>query len=325
MDYTRKYWEDGVTDDDALAMNNIELAIDNAKTEINSTSVIIKKEKSLILWKQAVADNSLSKMIMETLLDTSNINNTSSTGYIYDNNCLMTSSTANILFNAYLNDVSPAQAYVSADCVLGTGSIVFSISRDNGDTYTECPLDTLVDISTQPEGNSMVLRAIITGNAILNAVGYGWKNPTDVAEINSMSNIIKKEADILQWEQFALNNALSKILIDTLMDTNDINVASTGYTYVNNDYYLSTTSTANILWNAYANDVVPTQAYVVADYTLRSGSIIFSISRDGGTTFTACPLNTLVDISTQPSGMSIVLKVVVTNDAILNAVGYGWK
>lgn len=174
MDYTRKYWEDGVTDDNALALNNIELGLDNAKTEINSLSNIVKKEKSLMLWKQLVLDNMLSKMIMETLLDNSNIN-LASTGYIYNSYSLMTSSTANVLFNAYLNDVVPTQAYVSADCVLGTGSIVFSISRNGGVTYTECPLNTLVDISTQSSGMSIVLRVVITGGAILNAVGYGWK------------------------------------------------------------------------------------------------------------------------------------------------------
>jgi len=174
MDYTRNYWENGITDDNALAMNNIELGIENAKAEINSMKNIVNKEKNMMLWRQAVSDNTLSKMIMETLLDDSNIS-IDSTGYIYTEYCLMTASTANILFNGYANASVPTQAYVVADYTLGTGSIVFSISRDGGVTFTECLLDTLVDISTQPSGMSIVLRVVITGNVILNAVGYGWK------------------------------------------------------------------------------------------------------------------------------------------------------
>lgn len=56
---------------------------------------------------------------------------------------------------------------------LGTGSITYEVSRNGGVTFTNCPLDTVTDISSQPTGTSFVLKATITGNAEVLAVGYG--------------------------------------------------------------------------------------------------------------------------------------------------------
>jgi hypothetical protein len=72
---------------------------------------------------------------------------------------------------------------------LGTGTITYAVSRDGGTTFTDATVTTLsadasiaisgtlatqfyadVDISAQPAGTAMKIRATVTGDAKL----YGW-------------------------------------------------------------------------------------------------------------------------------------------------------
>lgn len=140
-----------------------------------------------------------------------------------------------------------------------------------------------------------------------------------------IDSIIAKQNSIIQWNKANVDNGLDSMIIDVLYDNSNINASSTGQIYQN--HMLSTTTSATILWNVYNNGTtIPVSTYVVADYTLSTGTIVFSISRDGGTTFLNCSLGVLTDISTEPSGSNIILKVVITgSDVTLNAVGYGWK
>jgi hypothetical protein len=80
-----------------------------------------------------------------------------------------------VIWNMVTASAVPTYAYIVADETLGYGSIVYLISRDNGTTYTTCTKDTLTSISAQPSGTSMILKAVITGNSVLNAVAWGWK------------------------------------------------------------------------------------------------------------------------------------------------------
>jgi hypothetical protein len=84
--------------------------------------------------------------------------------------------------------------------------------------------------------------------------------------------------------------------------------------------YTTTASTATVISNAYSEPVAPTEAMVMADETLGSGSITYSVSRDNGTTWTACTKETVTNISSQPSGTQLKWKAVITGDAELNAI-----
>jgi len=70
---------------------------------------------------------------------------------------------------------------------------------------------------------------------------------------------------------------------------------------------------------------VPTKGMIIADETLNSGTITYSVSRDDGTTFTTVTKETLTDISAQPSGTSMRWKAVITGDAELNDIALTWK
>lgn len=104
----------------------------------------------------------------------------------------------------------------------------------------------------------------------------------------------------------------------------DTIAVSLDYYYQCNDTTDATgASSGTVIWDAVACDDVPTKALVEADDYYDTGSVTYYISRDGGTTWTECQNDTLTDISSQPSGSSVVLKAVMTGDAYISAVGYG--
>lgn len=81
--------------------------------------------------------------------------------------------------------------------------------------------------------------------------------------------------------------------------------------------------TATVIWNAVSSEGTMTKAVFEDIRNINSGTIQWYISRDGGTTYTACTLDTLTDISSQPSGTSIVAKLVMTGNAELLSMSYG--
>ncbi|OGW69575.1 MAG: hypothetical protein A2036_04290 [Omnitrophica bacterium GWA2_50_21] len=78
--------------------------------------------------------------------------------------------TATVVSNVYSEASAPTQAMVIADETLGTGSITYYISRDNGTTWTQCTKETVTSISSQPSGTQLKWKAVINGNAELNAI-----------------------------------------------------------------------------------------------------------------------------------------------------------
>lgn len=81
-----------------------------------------------------------------------------------------TGGSATVISNAYSQAAAPVEAMVMADETLGTGSITYSVSRDNGTTWTQCAKETVTSISSQPSGTQLKWKAAITGNAELNAI-----------------------------------------------------------------------------------------------------------------------------------------------------------
>lgn len=82
---------------------------------------------------------------------------------------------------------------------------------------------------------------------------------------------------------------------------------------------------ATVIWTPDAASATPSDGYVVADETLGTGTISYSLSRDNGTTFTAIIEDTLTDISAQPMGTTVVVKATITGYAEIKALAWGWK
>jgi F5/8 type C domain. len=88
-----------------------------------------------------------------------------------------------------------------------------------------------------------------------------------------------------------------------------------------------TPTTANAIWQSDTASSVPVSAWITADKEA-TGALTFYISRDGGTTFTECTLDDLTDISAQPNGSSVVVKVAfdgTSEIAQLNGIAWGWR
>lgn len=77
--------------------------------------------------------------------------------------------------------------------------------------------------------------------------------------------------------------------------------------------------TGTVVSNAFTLTSVPTEAMVIVDETLGSGTIAYSVSRDG-TNFTSCAKETVTSLSAQPSGTQLKWKAVITGNAQLNAI-----
>lgn len=69
----------------------------------------------------------------------------------------------------------PNKIVIVGDETVNGGNIKYQASRDGGNTWTDVPAQTLTDISSQPVETQLVIKAIITGNAELNAWGYYYE------------------------------------------------------------------------------------------------------------------------------------------------------
>lgn len=78
--------------------------------------------------------------------------------------------TATVISTAFAEPSVPTTAMVIADETLGTGTITYYVSRDNGTTWTQCTKETVTSISAQPSGTQLKWKAVITGNAELNSI-----------------------------------------------------------------------------------------------------------------------------------------------------------
>ncbi len=80
------------------------------------------------------------------------------------------SGTATVVSNAYSEPSAPSAALVIADETLGTGSITYYVSRDNGTTWTQCTKESYCSLAAQPSGTQLKWKVTVTGNAELNGI-----------------------------------------------------------------------------------------------------------------------------------------------------------
>lgn len=69
----------------------------------------------------------------------------------------------------------PSKVFLVVDETLNTGTITYEASRDNGVSWKSIEKEKLLDVSDQPNGTKLVLRATITGNALLHSWALSWK------------------------------------------------------------------------------------------------------------------------------------------------------
>lgn len=106
------------------------------------------------------------------------VNAGSSTNYTLDTTgkvlkATLTTATATIVSNAYTVSSTDNYAVLKLGTeTLGTGTISYFVSRDNGTTFTRIYGGSGVFIGAKPTGTSLVFKVVITGNAQLTG-GFG--------------------------------------------------------------------------------------------------------------------------------------------------------
>lgn len=78
--------------------------------------------------------------------------------------------------------------------------------------------------------------------------------------------------------------------------------------------------TADVRSIAFSEPFVPREAMIIAQETLNTGTITYYISRDNGATWTIAPKETMVNISSQPSGSQVRWRAVISGNAELESV-----
>ena len=106
------------------------------------------------------------------------VNAGSSTNYTLDTTgkvlkATLTTATATVVSNAYTVSSTDNYAVLKLGTeTLGTGTISYFVSRDNGTTFTQIYGGSGVFLGAKPTGTSLVFKVVITGNAQL-AGGFG--------------------------------------------------------------------------------------------------------------------------------------------------------
>ena len=116
--------------------------------------------------------NSLIKMIIDAFNNVTGIDASKSI-YTYDSiNKLVYGTRVVSIPDTIIS--SSTTLLLTTDEILGTGSINYYASKDNGATWLQIYKDILNDLSSLGSNTSLIVKAEFTGDAKLNAWAYGW-------------------------------------------------------------------------------------------------------------------------------------------------------
>ena len=161
------------------------------------------------------------------------------------------------------------------------------------------------------------------------------KTSTDISGLSgdidkNTVNIAKTNFKVMAYNT-AARYELKDMFLDVYSDDTGIDAGkSSSYTWrgsANYDVVISTPGTqATVVTIEATGDSVPTEGMIIADTTIgSSGDIDYYLSRDGGTTWTVIPaLNTMTDLTTQPSGTHVRAKVLIAGDTELDSLAFAF-
>lgn len=191
----------------------------------------------------------------------------------------------------------------------------------------------IVQICHVPQSDYSVRTFI---RAVSNGTTFGqWKEITTGADFDLLQTQINDNT----FRYNALANAMSKdlttLLVETFANTNDVNTSAGDGSYVVSNYYKqdkklfekTETGTRTIYSVAKTVTTGNNTAWCFIDWeNIDGGSVAVEISRDGGTNYTA--LNTsgnTTSISSQPTGVSMIAKVILNGKLRFKNIAWGLK
>jgi hypothetical protein len=121
--------------------------------------------------------HALTTTVTDTFNDGTGIDPGPSSNYAIDNILKLAQAsggTGTLISTADTAAVAPTAIFFTAQETLNTGTITYSVSRNDGVTWTAAIVDDAVQVSGQPTGTQIRVRAIITADAQLLGWGWGW-------------------------------------------------------------------------------------------------------------------------------------------------------
>lgn len=167
-------------------------------------------------------------------------------------------------------------------------------------------------INTNTWYHLAVTRSGSTFKMFLNGTQIGTTTDTDaIGNYASALNIGRRAYDNSNF----VNGYIDEIRIS------NVSRWTSGFTAPSSEYgAVSGSDTATVVSTAFGEASAPAEAMITPSETLNTGSIAYYVSRDNGTTWTSAPKNTVVSISSQPSGTQLKWKAVLTGDAELDGI-----
>ncbi|WJJ55292.1 hypothetical protein QB910_000048 [Dabrowskivirus KKP3916] len=226
----------------------------------------------------------------------------------------------------------PLQALLDAEYSNGTvGSVSFDMSADGGNTWTSLTPDQLTEI-TSTAGNSVVVRATLTGDATLTSLGYIWYDINTIQYIDTSQEVQMLEQETMDLLRTNLTTAKANntprytwnnIVVDSFVDASGIdnNLSSGYYLDTINKQVNVTNGNAVIVTTQVITNAQPDVVMIDSQYT---GNVTFDVSIDGGTTWVQnLEVDSLIDISSL-IGTKLRIRANMSSGAVLSGLAFAW-
>ncbi|MBR4419582.1 MAG: hypothetical protein IKT32_01760 [Clostridia bacterium] len=235
--------------------------------------------------------------------------------------------------NPDLNTLLEDKAYICAGTMKNApiaNTYCFVRVYDTGDT------SRVLQICSVPSASNLVRTFVraITGTSVFGA----WQELGNTNYIDEQVALLKILVDENTFRNKALATAITRSLttlfVETFTDTNGINYsAGDGATAITNYYkadkhIFEKTDEATVTIYSASNVVSSgnNNVWALVDWESNGGSVEFAVSRNGGTTYTTVPSNTLTNISAlQSAGAVMIWRITMTGKLKLKNIAWGAK
>lgn len=235
--------------------------------------------------------------------------------------------------NADLNALLEDKAYICAGTMKNTPvANTYCFVR----VYDTESTNRVLQVCYVPQANNTVRTFVraITGTATFGA----WRELGTTAYVDEQIALMKILVDENTFRNKALATAITKSLTTLFIETfTDTVLFSTALgdtataiaNYYNSVKHIFDKTDAGTVTIYTAAQIVTTgnnSAWALADWeNVDGGNVELAVSRDGGSTFTAVANNTVTSISTQASGVSMILRITMTGKVKLKNIAWGAK
>lgn len=234
--------------------------------------------------------------------------------------------------NADLNALLEDKAYICAGTMKNTPTPnTYCFVR----VYDTESTNRVLQVCYVPQSDNTIRTFVraITGTATFGA----WRELGTTAYVDEQIALMKILVDENTFRNKATINAIAKnlttLFVETFADISGINYsAGDGATAIANYYkadkHIFEKTDEGTVSIFTASNIVSTgnnNVWVLVDWESNGGNVEVAVSRNGDTTYTVVPSNTVTNISTQAAGAVMILRITMTGKVKLKNIAWGAK